>query len=421
MAWVPTCPHYADRLTPFSTRKWGTHLLAVTDDDNGIYILAVSSATVHVSMQWDAEKLLRKEVQVASNANTRPSLLSLALNARHFIDHVEFGAWTSVGDIPVMYHSSRMVHHATLEVSLGPPLQARLTDEAIKGPLVGTTKDQLSRVTLLQAQVDSLKEKYNAENALGGHVVTKTWGIASFNGLVATCISLHPTNSIEFLMSSEGSAVILFEDRKDTGDDHDPDKFPWQLSPKVDEPKTYKTILDCILDGPLLRSLDLSAFDFKIIYAAICAAVLADDAQRQQRLQTAEGLLYLLQFNTKAKLEAELEMVASCRSSQQAPHQERVQLVRKTTEARGQQTARSNPEKFSLLVHCPYCSVDNLQAIGFESMTEAYCPQRHPFSTLSIYIFFELCLANNPYSQMCSYTFANTRARLLKAMHGLWS
>jgi hypothetical protein len=380
MAWARACLQHVDRLTPFSTRKWAIHLLAFTDDDNGIYFSKVSSPFVDASMPWDAKTLLRKEVQPASKATSRPSLLSLALNATHFIDHVEFGAWTDSGTVPVIYHSSGTVHYTMLAVSLGPPLKATLTEEEIGASRGVSPIDQPSRTTSFQAQIDDQKGRHDTQNAFGGNVTTQSWGTASFDDLVATCISLRPTNSIEFLDPSDGSAVILFEHGKDTGHNHNPDKFPWQFSSKVDQSEAYKAILDCILDGQLLRSLDLSNFDFKIIYAAICAAVLADDAQRQQRLQAAESLMYLLQFKTETKLQAELEMVASCRNGQQISHEDLIELVRNTTEARGQQKRDYNLQEFPLLESCPYCLGASSQKIGFESMTEAHCPQNHPFS-----------------------------------------
>lgn len=381
MAWAPTCPHHTADPTPFSTRKWGIHLLAITDDDNGVYFLSISSPAVSASVPWDTETLLYKEIQPDLRANIRPSLLNLSLNARHFIDRVEFGTWISPGELLVICHSSGTAHHATLAVSAGSPLRVKLSDEATNVLYVETPNDQVAGVRSRSIQIDDQREQYNARNALDSHVFTRSWGTASFHGIIATCISLHPSNSFEFLDPSDGSAVVLFDIGKNT--DHDQDTFPWQVSTKVDESKTYGIILDSVLDGPLLRSLDLTGSDFMIIYTAVCAAVLVHDTQRQQRLQAAEGLLYLLQFKTETKFQAELEMVASCRNGPQASDQDLVNLVGNTTKKRGQQSSESNPQDILLLATCPFCPSDHPQRIAFESMTEAHCPQGHPFSTSS--------------------------------------
>lgn len=379
MAWAPTYPEHTDKVTPFSKRKWGIHLLAITDDDNGIYLLSVSSPAVKASMPWDVKTLLYKQIEPISKLNDRPSLLSLVLNGRHFIDQIEFGTWTSARGILVIYHSSGTAYHAMLVVSVGPPLHLRLTDATPNVACMATPNGQISSRLSHESQIDGQKELYSAQNALDGHVFARIWGAASFDNLVASCVSLHPSNSFEFVDPSDGSAIILFEDCKDSSGDQN--RFSWQSSPKVDVFQTYQTVLDYVLDDSLLHSLDLSNIDFRIIYAAVCAAVLANDAQGQQRLQTAEELLYLVQSKAETNLQAELELVVSCRNGPQALHQDLVKMVRETSAKRGQQHSDSNSQGPPLLDSCSYCSSDCLKFIGFESMTKARCPQNHPFST----------------------------------------
>ena len=379
MAWAPTCPDHVDRITPFSRRKWGIHLLAITDDVNGIYILDVSSPHKDASSSWDTEVLLYKKVPSYLNISKRPSLLNIELSSRFFLDRIEFGTWMTADTIHVTYFASGLVHRKALTISLSSPLMVTLHGEAIDLSPSSTLAPDLPEKTTFAAQIDDQKENYDNQNSLGGHVTAQTWGSASFDGLYATCISLHPSDAIEYLDPFDGTAIILFEKGEEMSHDLDPDIFPWQKSPEVDETRVHIVILDVILNDQSLHSVALSGFDFRLLYAAMCATVLAHDEVWQKRLRSVENLVNFLQSKANIDLGEELAMVRSCQNNPQASFRDRSDLVRKTTKARGQMTTEGSGIP-PLLDKCPCCSDDLPRAIAFESMTEAYCPQQHPFS-----------------------------------------
>lgn len=389
MAWAPTNPQHVDRRTPFSRTKWGIPLMAIGDDSNRIYILQVSSPFTGHSFAWDVDVLRRDDIPVPNSSNDRPSLFSLAMNAHHFVDRIEFGTWD--GGIPVVYRTSGINHHAMVSLPKDTPSRARpkdnsghesLTvnlDEAHPGDL--QMPSQLIVTSLLKARMATERKQYGLANNIGNNVMVRTWGLASFKNLVAACITLHPAKMVEYIAPFEGTATILF----DTGNDNDNAKsaFPWQNPAEGNVAKTQALILDTILDRNLQRFLALNSLDLKIIYTALCGSLLLSDDERPERLQVVVDILSLLERNTRVDLLAEHRALLSIKDSPQLSEQELKDVIRQMTEARGQAESSSrNPEK-ALLDLCPFCP-GGQQIIPFDSFTEAQCPQKHPFARCAL-------------------------------------
>ena len=51
---------------------------------------------------------------------------------------------------------------------------------------------------------------YSKELNLGGRVETQVWGLASWCGYIAICVSLHPTHALQYMMQSNSKLYILF-------------------------------------------------------------------------------------------------------------------------------------------------------------------------------------------------------------------
>ena len=81
MAWAPTNPQYVDHFTHFSRKKWGIHLIAIADDNNGLYVLKASSPVTCPSSKWTVEVLHRHNVSMSKSSNDRPSLFNHVMNA----------------------------------------------------------------------------------------------------------------------------------------------------------------------------------------------------------------------------------------------------------------------------------------------------------------------------------------------------
>lgn len=391
MTWAPINPEHAERQTPFSTRKWGVFLMAITDDENGVYVVNFISPFTDASMGWGIQTLLYKRLPPATPPSQRPSLLHLKMSERCFIDQVFFGTWSSGEGIQVTYHQTPgATYRENINLVLGPPLSA------IVGPVTEPkdefqedgVQQQLMTSYLLSptlspsndVQVQEQKEIYGVENRLGSHVLSKIWGFASFQGLSAICITLHPSRSIEYSTATEEFAKVIFNSAHPKQD-----KFPWQNLPEVDEFMGRQTILSTILNGTRLKTLDLSSLDFKIIYSALCASMLTERLQQPRNIHLLSSIVQLLESNTGLNLEAEHMMLRSTNSISEDARQHTVDVVKRTTELRGQASSMESSTRH-LLDYCPICTeAGEPKAICFENLTEAYCPQMHPFGNLLSY------------------------------------
>ena len=388
MAWTPTCERHIDRETPFSARKWGIFLIAITDDNSGIHFINILSPSLCALRYWDVQHVFHKQLSIDEIPIQRPSLLSVVMKEKRFIDEIFFGDWTAVGEIPVIYRSRGIRYQELLSLSLGPPLIAslRLTDilwrssdnSFARTPQIAIPSSPFHVTPPFRGQVHKQKEKYGIESNQGEDVTVKTWGIASFRHLQAACITLHPSKSFEYTAPSEDSATILFDNG--TVIDSPDDKFPWQNPPEVDEAKARQKILDTILNRTVLESLSLSKLDVKIVYGASCAIILTIESPQQQHVHAIEEIYDILKLKMGVDLQSERALLMSLPYSGQLSKQEFARLVNETTMVRQQTVSSSGSRSLPLIDECPICTeLDEPQAIYFQNLMEGYCPHMHPF------------------------------------------
>ncbi len=412
MAWAPTNPQHVDRQTPFSRKKWGIPLMAVADDSNWLYILRISSPFAGQSFEWDAEVVCHEVFPVPNPLNDRPSLLSLAMNANHFVDCIEFGKWN--GNLPVLCRSSGTMHYASVSLREDQPSQVK-TEDIWDHVSFRVNLDETSprdtdmplkaAVTpVIKGQMVGEKIKFGSDDNIGSHVMLKTWGMASFNNLVAACITLHPAKMVEYRAPFDGSATVLF----DAGDENGNAKgmFPWQPRPQVDVAETQRVVLDTILDTILGRNSQespaLNVFDLKVIYAAFCGSLLLNDGERFRRLEAAMEILNLVEHHASISLLAEHNALMSISDVHGVSDRELADVVRQMTRARGHIESSSCAAETALLDLCPFCP-DLQGIIPFDNFTEAYCSQGHSFGKLFPLRLTHLYLTT--YAARCALTF----------------
>lgn len=407
MAWSPTNPQCVDRYTPFPRKKWGIHLIAIADDNNGLYLLKVSSPVTGPSSKWIVEVLHRHNVSVSKSLNDRPSLFNHVMNAHHYIDYIEFGTWK--GDMSIMYRTSGTIHRASLSVCDDLPSHVRPEDSEVSEPLVVKLDEdhiidtnillQSTVTTTIKAQMALEKEKFGFDNKIGRQVMLRRWGLASFGNFVAACITLHPAKMIEYAAPFDGNATVLF----DAGDENcdAKDVFPWQNLPQVDVAKTQRAIIDTLSDQKLHKSSALKNLDLKILYAAFCGSLLLSVDDRLQQIQAAFEIMNLMKYDANLSLDAEERTLLSIENSPQFTDQELVNVVGQMTKARGQAELNWHTPEKNLLDLCPFCP-ENQSPIPFDNLTKAYCPQGHSVGGF-IYSLPYLSLSYKPCSEVRSY------------------
>lgn len=398
MAWGPVNPEHAERQTPLSPRKWGVFLMAITDDEGGVYFVTFTSPFTDASMGWEIQTLLYKRIAPPTQPNQRPSLLRLKMSEKSFLDKVSFGTWNSREVIQVTYHgTSGAIYHEYLKLVIGPPFSAIV--EPVAGPKNENQEDTVQQLPItshlsplilspsVEVQIQEQKKIYGADNRLGLHVLSRIWGFASFQGLFALCITLHPSRSAEYSPAVEEFAKVIFDSANT-----EQDNFPWQNPAKVDDSMTRRTILSTVLDVTMLKAFNLSNLDLRIIYNALCASMLTESLQQPQRIQFLSGIVQLLETNTGLDLEAEHTMLESASAILNDTRQQIVDVVKRTTELRGQASFLGSSTRH-LLDYCPICTeAGEPKAICFENLTEAYCTQMHPFGNFLSYSLSDLQL-----------------------------
>ena len=387
MAWAPVNSEHAERQTPFSTRKWGVFLMAITDDENGIYFVNFISPFTDASMGWEIQTLLYKRIPPATLPNERPSILRLKMSEKCFIDQVSFGTWSSGEEIQVIYHQTPgTTYRENLNLVLGPPLSAmavsatvpkdELQEDAVQQLLMTSYLSPPNLSASIEIQVQEQKKVYGTENRLGLHVLSRTWGFASFQGLSAICITLHPSRSTEYSTATEEFAKVIFDSAHPRQD-----KFPWQNPIEVDGSMGRQTILSTILNDTTLKTYHFSSLDLKIIYSAICASMLAERLRQPRSIELLSSIVQLLRINTALDLEEENTMLKSINAIPDDVQQQIIDVVRRTTQLRGRASSLDSSTT-QLLDYCPICTeVEEPKAICFENLTEAYCPEMHPFGS----------------------------------------
>ena len=407
MAWAPTNPQYVDRYTPFSQTKWGIHLIAVADDNNGLHVLKASSPVTGPSSKWIVEVLHRHNVSISKSLNDRPSLFNHVMNAHHYIDHIEFGTWK--GDIPILYRTSGTIHRASMSVCDDLPSHVRPEDSLGPEPLIVKLNEdhvidtnvllQSTVTTTIKGQIAAEKEKFGFDNKIGMQVLLRRWGLASFSNFVAACITLHPAKRIEYVAPFDGNATIFF----DAGDENCDAKsvFPWQILAQVDVAKAQRAIINTLSDQKLHRHSILKNFDLKILYTAFCGVLLSSVDDRLQQIQTAFDIMDLIKYHASLNLDAEYRTLLSIKNAPQLTHQELVNIVGQMIRARGQAESSSHTPEDNLLDSCPFCP-ETQSSIPFDTFTEAYCPQGHSFGGF-IYPLPYLSPSYKPCSEVRSY------------------
>ena len=406
MAWAPPNPLHFDHQTLFSRSKWGIPLLAIADDCNGLYILRVSSPFAGQSFAWDVGILRHDNVPVSKLLPDRPSLLSLVMNAHNFIDHIEFGSWS--GDLAMVYRTSGAVHYAKLSVQDEMSSGVRIEDisdcesftvnVSEASPRDTNMPSQTTATPRIKAQMVAEKEKFGLANRYGSNVMLRTWGLATFNKLVAACITLHAAKMVDYTVPFDGISTILF----DAGDEQDSagGVFPWQKHAQAEVTKAQREILDTILDRNLQISLAMNDLDLKILYTAFCGCLLLRDDNRLQRLESAARILNLIESHASISLPAEQRTLLSIKGSSNLSDQQLMNVIKQMNEARArEESSLGDPDK-ALFEPCPFCP-EKQNTIPFESFTAAYCPQGHSFGTLLPSP--DSSRSHKPYSKVRSY------------------
>ena len=228
----------------------------------------------------------------------------------------------------------------------------------------------------LHNQMIRHQSAHDRREDLGGLSVMKTWGLASFRGYIAACITFHPGDMAEYYMASQQRATVVFSlhGLKDSSADFE--SFPWEFDPEIqDEARHQVAIVETIFKYEKSHGTVQNEIDHKIIYAAVVASMLIWDEARLERLMIAQRALLRLERIVQLDLSPEFSCLDYLQIDGLDIEKARIR-IREIPGQRSQEdlsmlTARE------LFEPCSFCD----QAIRWESLTEASCIAGHQFGS----------------------------------------
>ncbi|MCJ1310621.1 hypothetical protein MMC25_004286 [Agyrium rufum] len=122
-----------------------------------------------------------------------------------------------------------------------------------------------NRTSSLQEQILHARMAYGKTNGLNENVMVKIWGLTRLDNLIVCCISLHPSDRIEYVIPSSSKSILLFSSV--AAESQSPDQmsgvstsFPWEVpvtcksmakayAPVIKFAARYMVKLNAMLDG----------------------------------------------------------------------------------------------------------------------------------------------------------------------------
>lgn len=382
MAWLPVNDHPNPEF-PSPKRVWGVPILAVADDNNGLWIFSLGSSFISGSSPWETQVLAYKTLVPLYQRSSRPSLLNEALNTRNYIDSIRTLQWDSASELLITCLSSSNSHQIRLKVLFAPWMCVTVTEIQVSKANAGRCYGWLRQAPeSAQISMNKLKARYSSESNLNiDDVVLKIWGVACSEDLSAICVTCHPAKMVEYQPPAEDSATVVFGHRADEDAANRPAAFPWQAPPSVNHRQTRQAIVSTILaflrkSTAIEETFKLTPFDLKFIYTAMTSQMLLDLGTKHQvsSFDDMELVLDILEGELGTKMQLERSLVTSCKLAAERQEQILDECVRERS-CNGILAAG-----LQLLDHCPFCG-DNYVGLISDARNpiETYCPKKHPF------------------------------------------
>ncbi|KAL8944884.1 MAG: hypothetical protein Q9216_000174 [Gyalolechia sp. 2 TL-2023] len=413
MSWAPIKPdnsaHYKTDLQSATSESYNPiHYLAVTNDTDEVVILLIHSRwTHHRNSLWEAQIVSRGNWQdlrllFSSSLISRteeghsqtewPSVVARSFSKKTFIDRVvctpcrnhqaglglilhkgwetlqldiSWLAYSSLASGNVVLHASGLLSGSSIfPVASNPNINEQPLDH-FSSPIQSP----------LSYQVQMLQKDFDQHHDLGGLSIAKTWGLASWGPYVASCISFHPGDMVEYTMTSGERCHIIFSLMDEAGVAVEDADFPWQelsFSPhERDNSDVHQKVLTILTNQQLYSSLDCRVF-----YAKCCAVMIRIGTQNTELVGRA---LQQLATSTGVNLELELGLLRATRDSPFLTAS-CIERLNEITTARGVQEDGLHWKQ--LYDFCSICD----EIVIWTSVTEASCAAGHHFGMLIAYL-----------------------------------
>ncbi|KAK2749096.1 hypothetical protein FQN55_003798 [Onygenales sp. PD_40] len=134
-----------------------------------------------------------------------------------------------------------------------------------------------TQATDLHHQIESFRSRFDLDHDLAGMSQATTWGLATCNGWLAACFTLHPTDMIEYITTAKEHATVVFAPPHQTIDGQAQVDlgFPWRVPGAITPETTHESraaVLAFMLDEQHWPA-TAGPWDKKLLYAALCCVI----------------------------------------------------------------------------------------------------------------------------------------------------
>ncbi|KAL3484808.1 transcription factor IIIC subunit delta N-term-domain-containing protein [Aspergillus germanicus] len=230
---------------------------------------------------------------------------------------------------------------------------------ATKAFVYGGEADEPSRAPW-KDRIEDIRERFDIDRDLGGLAVSRIRGLTSVQGIVATAVTLHPGDMVEYRSSTEDRLIILFS--TSDGQPTQTDSVPFLRGNPTFSPEFLMEHRDVVLRYILRSGNDAKqALSPKVLYAAACCAIV--QSQSLELLSNAREVLESLASNHGVDLTDEIVKCSEPGSFIDAKPAELLDAA--------------NDNVFE---RCDICG----SGIGWDSSQEAQCASGHVFVRCSL-------------------------------------
>lgn len=176
---------------------------------------------------------------------------------------------------------------------------------AATSPFPSAPIQNSGRIPLWSKKLGVLREQFDLDRDLGGHAITRIWGLASHCGLIAVATTMHPGDMIEYYTAAGERCSIIFSsgnlEKEEVGGPTFPktivDRSPGFLHERREA--VYGLILTSEPDD-----ISTNTWSQRLTYAAACCAIL--ESSNEQLQSQAQKILARLSEITGADLSEEI-------------------------------------------------------------------------------------------------------------------
>lgn len=275
--------------------KWGVLYIAVANDDEVVTILRISKWKRGGQMEWNLEATGHIHLPAGSangDVSYPGSLFQRAMMTKSPVSSL---SWSDLEDIPSasFIHVARRHHKHFIKAQASLEMPPNGSSEVLEHSLVlgafheedsgeqnghhGLQNTHIPNDDDLRKKMEEARMEFDSKHSLGGNSIIREWGFASSDTHHAACITIHPSDMVEYTTASLERCTLVFAPRATVMNSTYPTRMPTGSSTDA-LLKVVSWILSASNRIPLMLPIDRHLLGISASYAF----QLDDEAMKQE-------------------------------------------------------------------------------------------------------------------------------------------